>query len=446
MTQDMTRGSIVKGLARFSLPLVAANLLQQCYNIADTLIVGRVLGEEALAAVGAAYSLMTFLNSVLIGLCMGMGAYLSIQFGARDDGRFRRGRFAGLVLIGALALCLTAGVYLGLGGILRFLHVPAAVIPGMREYLLVIFAGIVPVFLYNYYACVLRAVGDSATPLVFLAGAAILNVGLDLLLVAVLSRGIAGAAWATLIAQCLSGAGLGMYCRLRRQELRLAGDDCRLEREVVLGMGRLSLLTCLQQGIMNFGILLVQGLVNRFGASVMAAFAAAVKIDTFAYAPAQDFGNAFSTFVAQNHGAGKPERIRAGLKRAAAASGVFCLAVSGAVFCAAEGLMGLFVEPTAGEIIAIGAEYLRIEGAFYPLIGFLFLFYGYFRAVERPGVSVVLTVLSLGTRVALAWALCAVPALGVRGIWMAVPIGWALADAAGLFFLLRGRKAAPGGR
>ncbi len=201
----------------------------------------------------------------------------------------------------------------------------------------------------------------------------------------------------------------------------------------------LSVLTSLQQSIMNFGILMVQGLVNSFGTNVMAAFSAAVKIDTFAYSPVQDFGNAFSTFVAQNHGAGEGERIHAGGRKAALAVLLFCGGVSLAVAVCAPGLMRIFVEDPL--VVDIGTKYLRIEGAFYCLIGFLFLFYGYFRAVEKPMVSVVLTVVSLGTRVALSYILSAIPAVGYVGIWVSIPAGWILADLAGLCCL---RKMGPG--
>ena len=194
----------------------------------------------------------------------------------------------------------------------------------------------------------------------------------------------------------------------------------------------LSIFTCLQQSVMNFGILLVQGLVNSFGTAVMAAFAVAVKIDTLAYMPVQDFGNAFATFVAQNYGAGKGDRIRAGIRTAAVCVVVFCLVIGGAVCLTAPRLLAFFVGAESTQVIAIGVGYLRIEGAFYLGIGVLFLLYGYFRAVNRPAVSLVLTVCSLGTRVVLAYVLSAIPALGVTGIWMSIPIGWFLADTVGV--------------
>lgn len=201
-----------------------------------------------------------------------------------------------------------------------------------------------------------------------------------------------------------------------------------------------SLLTCVQQSIMNLGILAVQGLINSFGVTVMAAFAAAVKIDAFAYMPVQDFGNAFSTYVAQNYGAGQTDRIRRGIRSAGLTSALFCIFISVMVCLFAVPLMGIFIAPSQADIIAAGVHYLHIEGACYIGIGLLFLLYGYYRAVNQPGMSVVLTIASLGTRVALAYLLSATP-LGVTGIWLSVPIGWALADVIGIgYYLVKHRK------
>ena len=185
---------------------------------------------------------------------------------------------------------------------------------------------------------------------------------------------------------------------------------------------------------MNLGILMVQGLVNSFGPVVMAAFAAAVKIDAFAYMPVQDFGNAFSTFIAQNYGAKQNDRIRSGLKSAVLISVAFCVVLSTLVCAFAKPLMLLFVDAGETEILREGVRYLHIEGSFYCGIGCLFLLYGLYRALGKPGMSVVLTVISLGTRVALAYLLSSLPAIGVTGIWWSVPIGWALADFVGFVY------------
>ena len=411
MKQDLTQGPITRTLLWFALPMTVGNLLQQLYNIADTLIIGQFVGADALAAVGASYTLMTFLTSMLLGLSMGSGVAVSIAFGQSN----KHDRSV----------------------ISLWTKVPEEIYGLMRRYLLVIFAGIGGTFLYNYLACLLRAIGNSVTPLIFLGISSVLNVVLDLVFVLSAGWGVAGAAFATVIAQWLSGIGLLFYTVRKAPELLPARRHMKWNREEAAGISRLSMITSVQQSIMNFGILMVQGRVNSFGPAVMAAFAAAVKIDSFAYMPVQDFGNAFSTFIAQNYGAGKEARIRQGILSAVRTSMLFGAAVSVVIWIFAESLMRIFVNGQEREILAIGVEYLRIEGAFYCLIGLLFLLYGFFRAIEKPGMSVVLTVISLGLRVVLAYSLSAIPSLGVKGIWVSIPIGWLIADVAGVIPMAR---------
>lgn len=434
MKGDLTRGPVMKTMLLFALPMILGNLLQQCYNIADTLIVGRFLGADALAAVGSSYTLMTFLTSILLGLCMGSSAVFSIRFGQKDENGLKEGMCASFVLIASLTVILNAAAFLGIDWILYFLRVPEEIQGLMREYLIVIFCGIAATFFYNYFASLLRSVGNSVIPLAFLAVSAVLNIVLDLFFVLVLNRGVAGAAEATVISQYVSGIGIAAYTWIFCPYLRVTKAHCRIRLSCVKEIAGFSVLTCVQQSVMNLGILMVQGLVNSFGPAVMAAFAAAVKIDSFAYMPVQDFGNAFSSFIAQNYGAKKEDRIRKGLKGAVAASVLFCVVISAAVWMFAEPLMLLFIDKSETAIVAEGIRYLHIEGAFYCGIGCLFLLYGLYRALGKPGMSVVLTVISLGTRVALAYLLSAIPAVGVVGIWWSVPIGWVLADIAGLSY------------
>ena len=435
---DLTTGHVMSSMIRFAIPMILGNLLQQCYNVADTLIVGQFLGPDALAAVGSAYTLMTFITSILLGLCMGSGALFSIRFGERDYDRLKEAMAASFVMIAYICVVLNILVFLLTDQILWFLRVPDEVWDLMREYLVVIFYGIIATFLYNYFASLLRAIGDSATPLIFLAVSAVMNIVLDLWFVVGLERGVAGAAEATVISQYVSGVGLMIFTWFRKKELRPERKHLRIRKACLKEISGFSLLTCVQQSVMNLGILMVQGLVNSFGPAIMAAFAAAVKIDSFAYMPVQDFGNAFSTFIAQNYGARKQDRIREGLKGAVITAVIFSITVSALVFVFAPKLMLIFVDASEAEIIFEGVRYLRIEGAFYCGIGCLFLLYGLYRALGKPGMSVVLTVISLGTRVALAYILSAIPAIGVIGIWWSVPIGWFLADAVGLgYYLLK---------
>lgn len=439
MNRDLTQGDITKTMLLFALPMIAGNLLQQTYNVADTLIVGQFLGADALAAVGSAYTLMTFLTSILLGLCMGSGVLFSICWGQRDGARLRSCIVVSFAMIGAAALVLNAAVFAGLDPILWLLQAPAAIYPIMREYLWIVFWGIGATFLYNFCASLLRAVGNSAAPLLFLAVSAGGNIALDLLFVLVFDWGVAGAAGATALSQWLSGAGILLYTLQKCPELRPARQELKWNGTNAREIVRLSSLTCLQQSVMNFGILMVQGRVNSFGPAVMAAFAAGVKIDSFAYMPVQDFGNAFSTFIAQNYGARRYDRIRRGIVSAVKSAMLFCFVISALVCVFARPLLRLFIRAQETEILAIGVQYLRVEGAFYWGIGCLFLLYGLYRAVERPGMSVVLTVISLGTRVVLAYALSAIPAVGVLGIWVSVPIGWVLADLAGLGYYRKHR-------
>lgn len=443
MNRDLTRGSVTKGMLLFALPMILGNLLQQFYNVADTLIVGQFLGATALAAVGSSYTLMTFLTSILLGMCMGSGAVFSIRFGEGDRARLKNSLSLSFLMIAAFTVVMNLAVFLLIDPMMGLLQVPEEVYPLMRSYLWVIFWGIGGTFLYNYFACLLRAIGNSATPLLFLGISAVLNIALDLVFVVVVPWGVAGAAFATSLSQWVSGLGLLAFTLVKMPQLRPSRQDVRWEKDRVLEIARFSLLTCVQQSVMNFGILMVQGLVNSFGTVVMAAFAAAVKIDSFAYMPVQDFGNAFSTFIAQNYGAKRMDRVGRGIKSAVVSSVVFALLISVLVFVFAKPLLLLFVKPEETEILAVGVQYLRIEGAFYFGIGILFLLYGLYRAIERPGMSLVLTVISLGTRVALAYILSAIPAIGVVGIWWSVPIGWALADVTGVLYYkkLRGQLA-----
>lgn len=439
MNQDLTRGPVMRSMLLFAIPMILGDLLQQCYNVADTLIVGRFVGTDALAAVGSSYTLMTFLTSILLGLCMGSGALFSMHFGRRGGEGLRESLVSSFVLIAVVTVVLNAASFACLDLIRVFLQVPDQVWGLMRSYLAIIFTGIPAIFLYNYFASFLRAVGNSVVPLAFLAVSALLNIVLDLWFVLGLGRSVAGAAEATVISQYVSGIGILLYTLARRSEFRGLGRHLHIRAACLRKVASYSFLTCIQQSVMNLGILMVQGLVNSFGPTIMAAFAAAVKIDSFAYLPVQDFGNAFSTFIAQNYGAKQSGRIRAGLKGAVAASMGFGVVLSALVWVFAAPLMGLFVEAGEAAVIAEGVLYLHIEGAFYCGIGCLFLLYGLYRALGKPGMSVVLTVISLGTRVALAYLLSATP-LGVTGIWWSVPIGWALADAAGLGYYIARRK------
>ena len=436
---DLSEGPITKNMLLFAFPMICGNMLQQLYNVVDTLIVGKYLGTTALAAVGSSYTLMTFLTSILLGMCMGSGAMFSIRYGEKNQEKLQQDLYVSFFLIAVLAVVINVIVFCFLDTIMALLSVPADTYALMREYLWVIFFGIGATFFYNYFAAVLRALGNSLVPLVFLGISAVINIVLDLYFILSCNWGVAGAAFATILAQWFSGIGIMIYCMLKCPFMRIEKQNRHFSAAALKEITNASFLTCLQQSVMNLGILMVQGLVNSFGTPVMAAFAAGVKIDAFAYMPVQEYGSAFSTFIAQNMGAREPGRVKEGFRCGVLTSCGYCVLVSLALWFLAEPLIHIFISPEETAIVAEGVRYLHTVGPFYSGIGCLFLLYGFYRAVGRPAISVVLTVLSLGTRVALSYALSGMPGIGVAGIWWSIPIGWGLADLAGFLFYLKKR-------
>ena len=438
--KNLTEGKILKTMLMFAFPMILGNLLQQIYNIADTMVVGRFLGAEALAAVGSAYTLMTFLTSVLIGLCMGSGAVFSIAYGAGNEQELKKSIWVSFIFVGFVTIVMNIFVFVWTDPVLKLLQIPKEVYPLMETYIRIIFLGIVFVFLYNFFACLLRAMGNSVVPLWFLAASSVLNIILDLWFVVGLGKGVEGAAAATVIAQMAAGIGIAAYTLWKVPSLRMEKKYMHMEKSILNRVMQYSVLTCAQQSVMNFGILMIQGLVNSFGTIIMAAFAVAVKIDTLAYMPAQEFGNAFSLFISQNYGAKKYHRIQKASGMAVKVSVGFCLVISLIVWIFAAPLVKIFLADPQPAIVSAGVDYLHIEGAFYWGIGCLFLLYGLYRGIEQPAMSLILTVISLGTRVVLAYVLAPMPQFGVNAIWWAIPIGWILADLTGFLYYRKIRK------
>ena len=305
MTKDMTRGTPWKLIVQFALPIMAGNLLQQLYNTADTIIVGNFNSQQALSAVGSCASLTALFTALAIGFSIGAGVLISQYFGANRLEDLRRYASSSIVLMLALGLLMSVLGFCSAELFLeKFLGTPQSLLPQAALYFKIYAVGLVFQFGYNIAAAILRALGDSRATLYFLLVSSVLNVVLDLLFVAGFHMGVAGAAIATVFAQYVAGIGITVYAGRRCREFLPGKEDRRFSRKILSEILDLSLLTCAQQSAMNFGILLIQRLVDSFGPVTMAAFAAAVKIDSFAYLPVQDFGNAFSTFIAQNYGAG----------------------------------------------------------------------------------------------------------------------------------------------
>lgn len=420
-------------MLNFTFPMIIGNLFQQFYNIADTIIVGKFIGPNALAAVGSSFSVMVLLTSIIMGLCMGSGTVFSFNFGAGEADQLKSSFFTSFCFIGVVTVVINLFSLVFIDEILHFIHIPPEVLTDTKAYLKIIFYGISFTYLYNYFASVMRSMGNSIIPLIFLIISAVINIVLDIIFVVPLNMGVAGAAYATIIGQGFSALGIAVYSIVKVPQIRLRRKHLRLNKHIAKRIADYSVLASIQQSIMNFGILMIQGLVNSFGVSAMAAFTAVVKIDSFAYMPVQDFGNAFSTFIAQNRGAGKHERIHNGIRSAVKIITLYCAVISLFVLIYAKPLMNIFIDSNETDILNIGIQYLFIVAGFYCLIGYLFMFYGLFRGIGKPGISIILTIVSLGTRVILAYILSSVSTIGIVGIWWAIPIGWALADIIGVF-------------
>lgn len=432
---DLTRGNATKVMLIFAIPMIIGNVFQQLYNVVDSIIVGKFIGPDALAAVGSSFAVMVFLTSIILGLCMGSGAVFSYYYGAKDIDSLKNSLFTSFCFIGIITLILQVGAIIFIDDILRLIQIPEVIFRDTKSYMEIIFYGIIFTSIYNYFAAVVRSLGNSVVPLIFLIISTVINIVLDYIFVVPLNMGIEGAAYATVIAQVISAVGIAIYSIAKVPQLRINKKHMLLKKKMLSRIASFSLLASAQQSIMNFGILMVQGLVNSFGVNVMAAFTTGVRIESFAYMPMQDFANAFSTFIAQNRGARNQKRIKAGIKSAIKVIAVYSVIISAFVMVFAGPLLRIFIDTSERQILDIGMGYIHIVAPFYILIGYLFMFYGLYRGLGKSSISVILTIVSLGTRVILAYTLSAIPSIGLIGIWWSIPIGWALADLLGLLIL-----------
>ena len=434
-TLELGTKPVGKLLAQYALPAIVAMTASSLYNMIDSIFIGQGVGPLAISGLAITFPLMNL--SAAFGAAVGIGSStcISVKLGQKDYA------MAEHIFGNSFTLNLVVGILFGLiailflDPILYFFGASENTIPYARDYMLVILAGNVVSQTFLGMNAVLRAASKPRQAMAATILTVILNIVLAPIFIWPLKLGIQGAAIATIISQYFAGFGLMILTLVKNKNLIPSFLEIAKWRKELRRVLSYSLLTSAQQSVMNFGILMIQGLVNSFGVSVMAAFAAGVKIDSFAYLPTQDFGNAYSFFISQNSGKGMRERIMKGTRSAILISTLFSLFISFLVNLTAPWLIGIFFSSPSDEILSIGISYLRVEGTFYALIGILFLFYGYFRADGRPSVSLVLTIISLGLRVLLAYAFA--PLFGYMAIWAAIPIGWAVADLAALIFYKR---------
>lgn len=419
---SMITGNPTKALIAFTLPMVGGNLFQQFYNIVDSIIVGNVVGEDALAAVGASTAITMLFVMVAIGTGIGCSVVISQLFGANQLAKMKTAISTALLSILGFSVFLSVLGMVINKGILQLMGTPDNIFAEASDYLQIYFYGFVFLFLYNAFSAIFNALGDSTKPLLFLMFSSILNIGLDLFFVAKLQMGVQGAAWATLISQAISAV-LSFSFLLKKLRKIETESFKRYDVDMLKRMVTVAIPTIVQQSIVSVGMLLIQSVVNRFGSTFMAGYTAAIKIEGIAITPMVAVGNAASTYVAQNMGAKKPERIGEGYRiclMMAAGIGAFI-----AIFLhfAGEEVVGTFMNSsTSAEAISIGAEYLSIVSMFYFVMGLMNVSNGILRGAADMKWFLACSLCNLATRVILTYALAGVTA-GKIIMW-ANPIGW----------------------
>ncbi len=431
MELDMTKGKPSRIILKFFIPLFIGDLLQQFYSIIDAIIIGKFVGTNAFAAVGSSSAVTVFITSILLGLAMGVSAIFSQLYGGKHYDELKKTISTALIFLFCVSLLITIVTSVFLNQIITFYQMPKETAVYAVDYLKYVFYGFVFVGIYNAFAFLLRAFGDSKTPLYFLVASCILNLILDLLFIVVFHMGTAGAAIATLITQAFAAVGCSVYTIKRMQFLNFKRKDLIFNLTTFNKVATFSLLTALQQSISSFGMMLIQGLVNTLGSTVMAAFAACSRIDSVANAPLQDLGNSFSTYTAQNKGAGQTIRIREGFRATSKIIIALSAIISFVAFIFAPNLITLFINKDATQVIAVGVRYLRIVSLFYGLLGFIVMFYGFFRGLGAIRISILMTIVSQGLRVFLAYSFA--PTFGFSGICWAIVWGWFLSDLLGFY-------------
>ena len=423
MTTDMTSGSAYRHLWRYALPLMLGNWFQLCYNAADSVIAGRFIGAHALAAEGAAGPVMNLVILAISGVTVGAGVLMSEFFGARDGQRLRH-ELATTLLAGLWFSAAVAGLGLVFTPpLLRWLAVPADIFPITVLYLRITFLGAPFTCFYNILAAGLKSVGDARTPLRFLMISSLLNILLDLVFIGWLGFGIACSAATTVAAEAVSAALAAGYLRRRLPELCPRAGEWRIDRALLGRTVRYGGVSALQQACQPIGKVLIQGQVNALGVDVMAAYNAVTRVDDFACIPEQSISQGITTYIAQNRGAGRHDRIRSGFAAGLLMELCYGLFIGGATALLRTPVVSLFVTgPSAQAVVELGARYLGAMAVFYLLPAFTNGFQGYFRGMGRLGVTLLGTLIQTSLRVVFTMLLA--PRPGILGIAFACAGGW----------------------
>lgn len=422
MTKKMTTGSPLKLIVFFTIPLLIGNIFQQLYSMADTLIVGRTIGVNALAAVGSTGSISFLILGFAMGATGGLAIITAQRFGAKDERGVRRSAAAGVWLSLLITIALTAISVPLASKILEVMRTPAEIIDEAYSYIIIIFAGIFTSMLFNLLSNIIRALGDSRTPLIFLIMACIVNIVLDYLFILSFRMGVAGAAWATVTAQLLAGLACLIYIKVKLPILHLNREDWHITPWELAQHAKVALPMGFQMSIIAIGAVVLQYVLNGLGAVAVAAFTAAQKIDQIASQPMSSFGTTMSTYTAQNYGAGKIERISKGVFQCCIISVGFSIFIGLINILWGYQLAGLFVGKEAPRVLEMAQIYLKINGAMYWVLAFLFIFRYTIQGLGRSVMPTVAGIMELVMRTLAAIFLAT--RFGFTGASWAGPLAW----------------------
>ncbi|MCX6247986.1 MAG: MATE family efflux transporter [Bacteroidetes bacterium] len=421
--KDLTTGNEGKLILKFAIPMLLGNVFQQLYNVVDSIVVGKFVGKDALAAVGTSGPVIFLLISFMIGITMGFTIVISQYFGAKEMDKVKKAINTMYIFLFFISLLMSVAGILLSGAIFKLINLDPSIIPQAQLFLNIFFAGLVFLFGYNGTSAILRGLGDSKTPLYFLMGSVAMNIGLDLIFVPVLHWGIAGVAWATVISEALVFIVQILYLNKFHKVVKFSLKDLKFDYPIFVKSIRIGLPTGFQQTFVAVGMVALYWVVNRFGIDANAAYSVAGRIDNFAAMPAMSFAIALSTFVGQNMGANKPERVKTGLRATFFMTSMVTLTISAIILFFARGLMRLFTDDAV--VIELGRGYLVVIGIFYILFSTMFVLNGVLRGAGDTVIPMFISLFSLWiVRIPVAIWLSNIPSIGVHGIWWSIPIGW----------------------
>ena len=421
----MTEGNTVSLILRFSVPMLIGNLFQQVYNLVDSVIVGRYVGADALAAIGATTSVTFLFFALCNGIGTGGGIITSQHFGRKDEKAVKSCIVNTGYIMLAFPLAVGIVAFLLTRPVLTLLETPAEIMNDAVGYMKIMCIGIVFVSLYNYASSMLRALGDSKTPLFFLIFSCILNTGLDLLFVCVLNMSVRGAGIATVISQFVSGITCLGYAMMRNEYFRFTKEDMKFNRHVTVSVMKLGIPLSLQFSLIAISCMALQKVVNSFGKTTMAAFAATSRIEQIIHQPYQTLGAALSTFTGQNYGAKKMDRVKEGFRKSVMIMVIFSLIMFPVMQIAGEGIVGLFVKER--PVIVMGAHAIRITSIFYVMLGFIYVVRGVLNGLGDSIFALINGIVEVIGRFVVPVILVGIPFIGLWGIWWSVGIVWSMA-------------------